>query len=140
MCPADEQAVDELKAKHAKLGVLGYCRGGAIAIRVLSEQTPGVTCGMICHPGPIDTKQWETISVPTKWHLAKEDDYMKLEQIAVLAQLGEKKARDGIEMEYKVHEGESTVSVARKFTRAAASGSAEDRDDTRFRFAAERGI
>lgn len=120
--------------------MLGYCRGGAIAIRVVSEQTPGVKCGMFCHPGPIDTKQWNTINVPTKWHLAKEDDYMKLEQIAALEQLGKKKAKDGVDMTYEIHEGESRAVRSRLRRWPRARGDADGRYHPWLRVAAERGL
>lgn len=83
-----------------------YCRGGAIVIRLLSEQVAPVDCGFICHPGPINTKEWKTIVKPSSWHLADQDDFMKDDQIAALVQLSEAKAKESVIMQHKLHPGE----------------------------------
>ncbi|KAK1923709.1 Alpha/Beta hydrolase protein [Papiliotrema laurentii] len=101
--PTARQAIEELRETYSNLGALGYCRGGAIVIRLLSEQTRPITCGMINHPGPINMREWETIDVPTKWHLADEDSFIKDDQIGRLVQLAEEKKLAGIDLDFTLH-------------------------------------
>lgn len=71
-------------------------------VRLLSEQTPSITSGMICHPGPVNMKDWDTIAKPSKWHLAAVDSFMKTEQIARLEVLEGDPLRS---MAHMVHKG-----------------------------------
>ncbi|KDQ27969.1 hypothetical protein PLEOSDRAFT_1042542 [Pleurotus ostreatus PC15] len=58
--------------KYTKIGAIGYCYGGAAAVR-LSSHPELVDSAVICHPGPFSLKDVKRIQVPVSWACAQED-------------------------------------------------------------------
>ncbi|KAF8148245.1 dienelactone hydrolase endo-1,3,1,4-beta-D-glucanase [Crassisporium funariophilum] len=101
------------KKDYKKLGVVGYCYGGATAVRLAG--TDIVHSAVICHPGPFSMAQVNSIKVPTSWVCAEEDifvpDSLRLSAEASLAQ---RKGQDSfVEYEFKVYKGTAHGFAAR---------------------------
>ncbi|KAJ8696640.1 hypothetical protein PTI98_006491 [Pleurotus ostreatus] len=58
--------------KYTKIGAIGYCYGGAAAVR-LSSHPELIDSAVICHPGPFSLKDVKRIQVPVSWACAQED-------------------------------------------------------------------
>ncbi|TDL22122.1 alpha/beta-hydrolase [Rickenella mellea] len=57
--------------KYEKLGAVGYCYGGAAAVRLGSK---GLFNSMVvCHPGTISKAEISAINIPTAWVCAEQD-------------------------------------------------------------------
>ncbi|KAF9465781.1 hypothetical protein BDZ94DRAFT_1253152 [Collybia nuda] len=57
--------------KYKKIGAVGYCFGGAAAIRAGS--TDLIHTAVVCHPGRFTLDQVKAIKIPTSWVCAQED-------------------------------------------------------------------
>ncbi|TFY74120.1 hypothetical protein EWM64_g9892 [Hericium alpestre] len=68
-----EAFVKELKAekKYGKLGAVGYCFGGSVAIRIGGRRL--VDSIVVCHPGSCTLEQIQQITVPASWACAEDD-------------------------------------------------------------------
>ncbi|KAA1469967.1 dienelactone hydrolase endo-1-3,1,4-beta-D-glucanase [Dentipellis sp. KUC8613] len=71
--PRIAKFINKLKEekKYEKLGAVGYCFGGSMAIRIGSRHL--VDTVVICHPGPATVEEIKAINVPSCWVLAEED-------------------------------------------------------------------
>jgi len=56
---------------YAKIGAVGYCMGGAAAIRLGS--TSLIDSAVVCHPGGCNLEEIRAMKVPTAWACAEED-------------------------------------------------------------------
>ncbi|KAF9465780.1 dienelactone hydrolase endo-1,3,1,4-beta-D-glucanase [Collybia nuda] len=64
------RAIQEEK-KYTKIGAVGYCFGGATAVRIDSAHL--IHSAVVCHPGPFTLEQVKAIKIPTAWVCAQED-------------------------------------------------------------------
>jgi dienelactone hydrolase len=96
--------VDALKAEkhYEKIGVIGYCLGGAATIRL--AETNLVDTVVIAHPGPSKVDQVRKFRAPSSWICAEEDEWFpeenRLQYEAVLASRD-----DGLAYEFKLYKG-----------------------------------
>ncbi|KAL4251880.1 AB hydrolase superfamily protein [Abortiporus biennis] len=92
--------------KYEKVGAVGYCFGGAIAVRIGSDPTV-VDSIVIAHPGHISDAQIKDIKVPASWECAEEDMSFKTPQRnnaeAIFA--ARKDKPDYIDYEFKDYKG-----------------------------------
>ncbi|KAL4251879.1 AB hydrolase superfamily protein [Abortiporus biennis] len=58
--------------KYEKLGAVGYCFGGAVAVGLGSDPSL-VNSIVVAHPGNISNAQIKAIKVPASWECAEED-------------------------------------------------------------------
>lgn len=79
-------AVEHLKGLGGKLGVMGYCMGGALAVAT-AVHVPGVTA-VVCYYGipPKDFADPASIRIPFLGHFAKRDDWCTPAAVAALEQ------------------------------------------------------
>ncbi|KAJ6595711.1 dienelactone hydrolase endo-1,3,1,4-beta-D-glucanase [Mycena vulgaris] len=98
------QALRERK-KYEKLGAVGYCFGGATAVRL--GATDVIQSAVVCHPAPFSTDQLKTTKVPTSWVFAEDDMFFKPEKrLEVEAVFSERKGKDTfIDYECKDYKG-----------------------------------
>jgi len=61
----------QAKKKYGKLGAVGYCYGGTVAINLAS--TDLINSAVVCHPGSGSEKEVQAIKVPTSWACAEDD-------------------------------------------------------------------
>ncbi|KAJ7073540.1 dienelactone hydrolase endo-1,3,1,4-beta-D-glucanase [Mycena belliarum] len=89
---ADARALKFLDAvqkqkKYTKVGAVGYCFGGAMAVRMGARDV--LQSAVVCHPAPFSTEQLKAIKIPTSWVFAEDDIFFKpakrLEAEAVFA-------------------------------------------------------
>ncbi|KAJ7512633.1 Alpha/Beta hydrolase protein [Mycena galericulata] len=85
-------ALQEQK-KYEKIGAVGYCFGGATAVRL--GATDFIQSAVVCHPAPFSTAQFKAIKAPTSWVFAEDDLYFKPEKrLEVEAVFAERKDKD----------------------------------------------
>ncbi|KAF9786008.1 dienelactone hydrolase endo-1-3,1,4-beta-D-glucanase [Thelephora terrestris] len=72
--PRAKEFLTKIKAEHGykSIGVVGYCFGGAISIRL--APLDAVTSVVIAHPAPSTLDAIKAINVPVSWACAEEDD------------------------------------------------------------------
>ncbi|GJJ08491.1 hypothetical protein Clacol_002709 [Clathrus columnatus] len=62
----------KLEKKYDKIGVIGFCFGGAQVIRLAS--TDLFDSAIVAHPGPTGKKDIQAMKIPTSWICAEEDN------------------------------------------------------------------
>ncbi|KAE9404070.1 dienelactone hydrolase endo-1,3,1,4-beta-D-glucanase [Gymnopus androsaceus JB14] len=95
----------QTEKNYKKLGAVGYCYGGAMAVKLAS--TDLFNSVVICHPGPVSEQEISAIKVPSSFVCAEEDITFgpkarkKAEEI-----FASRNGRDNfIEHEFKVYKG-----------------------------------
>jgi len=98
------KAIQEEK-KYEKLGAVGFCFGGAAAIRL--GGTDLVQSIVVCHPGPFSMAEAKAIKVPAAWVCAEVDQFFAdASRLKVEAILAERKgAENFVNYEFKVYTG-----------------------------------
>ncbi|KAH0581391.1 hypothetical protein H2248_012478 [Termitomyces sp. 'cryptogamus'] len=98
---------------YQKLGAVGYCFGGATAIRLGS--TGLVQSIVVCHPGPFSIGQAEAINTPASWVCAEDDLFFnRAYRLQVEASFAERQGTDKfVEYEFKDYEGTAHGFAAR---------------------------
>ncbi|TEB27396.1 dienelactone hydrolase endo-1,3,1,4-beta-D-glucanase [Coprinellus micaceus] len=93
------------KETYEKIGAVGYCFGGATAIRLAS--TDSVNTVVIAHPAPFKMDQVRAIKVPCAWVCPEVDIFLGSEvRNNAEAELARKKeAGNGIEYEFHDYPG-----------------------------------
>jgi carboxymethylenebutenolidase len=77
-------AVQHLKARGAKVGVLGFCMGGALAL-LASQATPELDAAVVWYGcPPLEYLDATKIRVPLQGHWATQDEFFKPEQVQAL--------------------------------------------------------
>ncbi|KAJ7109699.1 dienelactone hydrolase [Mycena crocata] len=92
--------------KYEKLGAIGYCFGGGIAIRV-GASTDLFNSIVLVHPSPPSDTDLKAIKAPTAWSCAEDDMAIKparLEQIEALYE-GRKGKDTFVDYEIKIYKG-----------------------------------
>ncbi|WVR08171.1 hypothetical protein IAU60_005217 [Kwoniella sp. DSM 27419] len=104
--PLAQAALDDIiREGYTSVGVIGYCRGGAMVQYLLASDTapPALKCGVACHPSA-EKALWGNIHQPTLWHLADQDMMFGDKEIKQLKEVFEKKKADqGVEFDCYVH-------------------------------------
>ncbi|KAJ7280210.1 dienelactone hydrolase family-domain-containing protein [Mycena rebaudengoi] len=93
--------------KYEKLGAIGYCFGGGIAIR-LGASTEFFSSIVLVHPSPAPTDaQMKAIKAPTAWSCSEDDMFLtpaKLDHIEAF--YVERKGKENyVDYELKVYKG-----------------------------------
>ncbi|KAJ7134587.1 dienelactone hydrolase endo-1-3,1,4-beta-D-glucanase [Mycena epipterygia] len=95
--------VQETK-KYEKLGTIGYCFGGGVAMR-LGATTDLFSSIILVHPSPPSDAEVKAIKAPTAWSCAEDDMALKparLEQLEAI--YAERKDKDNfVDYEFKVY-------------------------------------
>jgi carboxymethylenebutenolidase len=90
-------AVQFLKSRAPKVGVTGFCMGGALTLLSLA-QSPEIDAGVVWYGcPPLNYLDASKIKVPVMGHWALQDHSFKIE---VVDQLEEKLAAAGVQMEF----------------------------------------
>jgi carboxymethylenebutenolidase len=90
-------AVQFLKSRASKVGVTGFCMGGALTLLSLA-QSPEIDAGVVWYGcPPLNYLDASKIKVPVMGHWALQDQSFKIE---VVDQLEEKLAAAGVQMEF----------------------------------------
>jgi carboxymethylenebutenolidase len=77
-------AVQFLKARAPKVGITGYCMGGALTLLALT-QTPEADAGVVWYGcPPLEYIDASKIRVPLQGHWATQDEFFKIETIDAL--------------------------------------------------------
>jgi carboxymethylenebutenolidase len=77
-------AVQYLKTRAAKVGVTGFCMGGALTLLALT-QAPEIDAGVVWYGcPPLDYIDASKIRAPLLGHWATQDEHFKIETIALL--------------------------------------------------------
>ena len=98
-------AVQFLKARGGKVGVTGFCMGGALTLLALVN-VPELDAGVVWYGcPPLEYIDASKIKVPVQGHFATQDEFFKIETIA---QLEEKLRGAGVSIDfhrYLAHHG-----------------------------------
>jgi carboxymethylenebutenolidase len=98
-------AVQWLKARGGKVGVTGFCMGGALTLLALSN-VPELDAGVVWYGcPPLEYIDASKIKVPVQGHFATQDEFFKIETIE---QLEEKLRGAGVNVDfhrYLAHHG-----------------------------------
>ena len=79
-------AVQFLKARASKVGVTGFCMGGALTLLAMT-QSPEIDAGVVWYGcPPLDYVDATRISAPLMGHWATQDQFFKIETIDALEQ------------------------------------------------------
>ncbi|KAJ6612648.1 dienelactone hydrolase endo-1,3,1,4-beta-D-glucanase [Mycena sp. CBHHK59/15] len=91
--------------QYQKIGAVGYCFGGATAVRLGS--TDFIQSAVVCHPAPFSTAQLKALKVPTSWVFAEDDMFFpQSKRLEVEADLAGRKGKNTfIEHEFKEYKG-----------------------------------
>ena len=77
-------AVQFLKARASKVGVTGFCMGGALTLLALT-QSPEIDAGVVWYGcPPLDYVDASKISAPLQGHWGTQDEFFKIETVAAL--------------------------------------------------------
>ncbi|KAJ3802504.1 dienelactone hydrolase endo-1-3,1,4-beta-D-glucanase [Lentinula aff. detonsa] len=105
--PKAEKFVKELQAekKYGKLGAVGYCFGGTLAVSMAS--TDLLNSVVICHPGSVTEAAVQAMKIPSAWACAEEDMGFKPEiRRKAEETLASRKGKDNfVEYEFKDYKG-----------------------------------
>ncbi|KAH9980337.1 dienelactone hydrolase endo-1,3,1,4-beta-D-glucanase [Lactifluus volemus] len=71
--PRVQEFIKKIKAEkgYERIGAVGYCFGGAMAIRLGSADL--LNTMVVVHPGSVTEAQIRAIKIPTSWALAEDD-------------------------------------------------------------------
>ncbi|KAG7443072.1 dienelactone hydrolase endo-1-3,1,4-beta-D-glucanase [Guyanagaster necrorhizus] len=107
--------INALKAekKYEKLGAVGYCFGGAVAVRIGATNLFDTI--VVCHPGGLSTEQFKALKVPSSWACAEEDmGFKPAARAAAEAELAGRKGKPNfVEYEFIDHKGTTHGFAAR---------------------------
>ena len=77
-------AVQFLKTRAPKVGITGFCMGGALTLLALT-QSPEADAGVVWYGcPPLEYIDASTIKVPVQGHWATQDEFFKIETVAAL--------------------------------------------------------
>ncbi len=77
-------AVQFLKTRASKVGVTGFCMGGALTLLALT-QSPEIDAGVVWYGcPPLDYVDASKISAPLQGHWGTQDEFFKIETVAAL--------------------------------------------------------
>lgn len=77
-------AVQFLKARASKVGVTGFCMGGALTLLALT-QSPEIDAGVVWYGcPPLDYVDASKIRAPLQGHWGTQDEFFKIETVAAL--------------------------------------------------------
>lgn len=100
---------------YQKLGAVGYCFGGAAAVRL--GCTDLVECVVICHPGKFPVSIIDDLKVPSSWACAEDDaSFIPSSRKAAeekLAKINNLKKTGSVEYEFKDYKGTAHGFAAR---------------------------
>ncbi|KAK0431542.1 dienelactone hydrolase endo-1,3,1,4-beta-D-glucanase [Desarmillaria tabescens] len=104
--------MDKLKStkNYDKIGAVGYCFGGATAIRFGS--TGFFDTLVICHPGRFSIDELKAIKVPSSWVCA-EDDMIVNHDFRLKAEAAMAERKDGVVYEFRDYKGTTHGFAAR---------------------------
>ncbi|KAK0188136.1 dienelactone hydrolase endo-1-3,1,4-beta-D-glucanase [Armillaria mellea] len=107
--------IEKLKAekKYEKLGAVGYCFGGNVAVRIGGISL--VDTIVVCHPGKLPTEQLKALKVPSSWACAEEDmSFTPAARAAAEAELAGRRGKPNfVEYEFVDHKGTTHGFAAR---------------------------
>ena len=90
-------AVQYLKARATKVGVTGFCMGGALTLLAMT-QTPELDAGVVWYGcPPLEYIDASKIKAPMMGHWATQDEFFKIDTIAALE---EKLGAAGVNLEF----------------------------------------
>ncbi|KIK69628.1 hypothetical protein GYMLUDRAFT_34013 [Collybiopsis luxurians FD-317 M1] len=61
----------QAEKKYGKIGAVGYCFGGAMAVKLAG--TDLLNSVVICHPAPVSEQEVRAMKIPSSWACAEED-------------------------------------------------------------------
>jgi len=103
-----EEFIVKLKEQknYEKIGAIGYCFGGATAIR-LAKRPDLLNTVVICHPAPFNFEDITNIQIPCSWACAEDDMWFSDSLRARSeAELESRKGKDNfVEYEFRVYKG-----------------------------------
>ncbi|KAH9179171.1 dienelactone hydrolase endo-1-3,1,4-beta-D-glucanase [Lactarius sanguifluus] len=90
---------------YERIGVVGYCFGGAMAVRLGS--TDSVNTIVIAHPATLKPAQVRAIKVPASWLLAEEDFSFKDKDVKTAQSIFKEQEEkpDHVDYEFKIWNG-----------------------------------
>jgi len=105
----------KLEQKYEKIGAVGYCYGGALAIRLGSRSSLPLDSIVIAHPGSTSIKEIQAIRIPASWACAEDDMSFKkpLRDQAEAAFAARKDKPDFVEYEFRDYKGTAHGFAAR---------------------------
>ncbi|KAH8104516.1 dienelactone hydrolase endo-1,3,1,4-beta-D-glucanase [Cristinia sonorae] len=110
-----DKFIAKVKAEHnyQKLGAVGYCFGGSVAIRIGSRDI--VDSIVIAHPGQTSIGEIRAIKIPAAWECAEDDMSFgkKLRDEAEAVFAARKDKPDYVEYEFKDYPGTAHGFAAR---------------------------
>ncbi|KAK0201716.1 dienelactone hydrolase endo-1-3,1,4-beta-D-glucanase [Desarmillaria ectypa] len=103
----------KVEKKYEKLGAVGYCFGGSVAVRIGGRSL--VDTIVVCHPGKLSIGQLKALKVPSSWACAEEDRYFTPAARAVAeAEFAGRQGKDNfVEYEFIEYKGTTHGFAAR---------------------------
>ncbi|PPQ72815.1 hypothetical protein CVT24_012891 [Panaeolus cyanescens] len=101
------------KKQYEKVGVVGYCWGGATAMRLAKGDL--IRTAAMCHPAPFSEKDVKAIKIPTSWAVAEDDLFVSpsLRRRAEAILSARKEKDNEFEYEFKEYPGTAHGFAAR---------------------------
>ncbi|KAJ6613335.1 dienelactone hydrolase [Mycena sp. CBHHK59/15] len=99
--------------KYEKLGAIGYCLGGGIALRIAPAEL--FQSIVVAHPSPPTDEQVKAIKVPVLWECAEDDMGIKAPRLREIEAIyeGRRGSDDFADYEIKVYKGTAHGFAAR---------------------------
>jgi len=114
--PKLEQFILKLKEekKYEKIGAVGYCYGGSVAIR-FAGRPDLLTTAVICHPGRFTVEDVGNFKIPNSWACAEDDLFFSADlKVKCEAELESRRGKDDfVEYEFRVYKGTAHGFAAR---------------------------
>ncbi|KAG6816489.1 hypothetical protein H0H93_008053 [Arthromyces matolae] len=116
---SDQRVVEFVAAvkqekKYEKMGVVGYCFGGASVVRLSSRNI--FQAGVVCHPGPFTLDEAKSVKIPVSWVCAEEDQFFAAEKrLQLEAMFSQKKdSEDAVDYEFRDYKGKENGKASSK--------------------------